>query len=791
MASLSPSPASLRDPAEPIVGRALELEALRRQWLAARAGGGSLVLVGGEAGIGKTTLVDRLAGEAVADGCRLLRGHCYDLDLTPPYGPWREALAALDPGDLPADLANPFRRGVDPAALTSQSALFGQIGAVLAAVAAGRPVLLVLEDLHWSDPASLDLLRHLARTVAPVPLLLIATYRHDEVTRRHPLFAVLPALARESRAIRIDLPPLSDGEVRSLVAGRYPLAPDDEARLVRSLQTRAGGNPFSLTEILRTLEGERLLRPAADRWILGDLDRAPVPPLIRQIVEGRLAGLDGDDRALLEVAAVIGQEVPLPLWRVAGDADADRLAGAVDRAIDARLMHAGTDSAGAGFAHALIRETLYHGIPLPRRHALHRRIAELLSSRPDPPPSAVATHFALADDPRAIDWLVRAGEQALALYAAKDAIALLTRAHDLAGRFGRDLPPAGYRTRAAASAMLGDFDGARRDHEVVLTRARMGGETDAEWQALLDLGMLWAERDYERTGDYYRTALDLARRAGDPRMVAESLNHVANWHVNQDEPDLAMPLHEEALALFEAGADREGVADTLDFLAMTSYLSGDTAASTRYCERAIPLLRDLGDRRRLASCLATDSFNGGVFMCVATPVFREGTYWIRCGEESLAIAREIGWLPGEAFARFAVSIATGIRGDFDRALLEGRGSPGDCRAHRPSPVADRRPGRARWGLGRPPRPRARGDGVRGGADRGPLLRLPLLARRRGGLARLGADRPRRARSGRRPARQRSAGGRAAPLVEPAAIPVRAGGARARPRRTGANPGDAR
>src|SRR5690606_16612852 len=187
--------------------------------------------------------------------------------------------------------------------------------------------------------------------------------------------------------------------------------------------------------------------------------------------------------------------------------------------------------------------------------------------------------------PRAIDWLIRAGEGALLVYAARDAVAALTQALEIATRAGQDLPLAAYRTRAAAHAMLGEFDRARHDYETVLERSHVAGDQRGEWQALLDLGLLWSEREYERTGAHYRAALDLARATGDRLMIAYSLNRVANWHVNLDEADIALPLHREALAIFEECGDRRGIADTLDHLGLASCLNCDFASSMAYYER--------------------------------------------------------------------------------------------------------------------------------------------------------------------------------------------------------------
>jgi DNA-binding CsgD family transcriptional regulator/tetratricopeptide (TPR) repeat protein len=674
MATPTQSDAALQPPAGSLAGREREQAALAARLTAALAGQGSLVLVGGEAGIGKTTLVSWLATEARQRGARVLTGYCQDLTQTPPYGPWREAFARAGmASDRSAD-PPPLPWGDDLGAVTSQSLLFDQIRQYLIRETAAGPLTVVLEDMHWSDPASLELLLHVVRGIDSLPLLLIATYRDDEITPREPLFALLPLLARAPHVERITIGALTGDAIQTLVTRRYALPEEDRARLVTFLQIRSGGNALYVMELLRTLEAERLLHLTADGWHLGDLERAPLPRLIRQIVEGRLANIDGEFLELLEMAAVIGQDVPLDILEAASGADRDRIAMALATALEVRLIVESEDTMSLEFTHALVRESLYDRQTLAERQMRHRRVAEVLASRPDPPLSVVATHFARGDDPRAVDWLVRSGEQALVLYAARDAITALTRAHDLAGRFSQPLPPAAYRARAAAATLIGEFDDARRDYELALDRGRAIGDRHTAWQALLDLGMLWAERDYERTIGYYRAALALAREIGDKPMIAYSLNRVGNWHVNLDEPDAALPLHEEALELFTTCDDHAGIADSLDCLGLAAYLNADFPRSTMYCERAIPIFRETGDRQRLSSCLTLLTVTGGDLTWAAAPLYREPGYWIRCGEEGLRIAREIGWPAGEAFALMCLSLALVTHGDLRRAMRDAHAS---------------------------------------------------------------------------------------------------------------------
>jgi predicted ATPase len=264
-----------------MVGRAAEREQLSAYLTAACAGQGSLVMITGEAGIGKTALSAAACQQAAAAGALVLSGGCYDLGTTPPYGPWVDVLRHYAAGDTLPPLPSQFQPGNDMAGIDSQAALFDLAGRFFTSVATARPLVVRLEDLHWSDAASLDLLRYLSRTLAAHPILLLATYRDDEVTRDHLLATLLPALVREGTVHRLHLQRLDRYALRTLVRGRYLLTPLDEDRLVTYLQQLADGNPFFTMELLYTLEEQRLLAPSGGGWRLASLDQPMVPTLVQ------------------------------------------------------------------------------------------------------------------------------------------------------------------------------------------------------------------------------------------------------------------------------------------------------------------------------------------------------------------------------------------------------------------------------------------------------------------------------------------------------------------------------
>ncbi|HEX5501215.1 MAG TPA: AAA family ATPase [Thermomicrobiales bacterium] len=648
-----------------LVGREREQALLREALESALAGHGGLVLIGGEAGIGKTALAADLGREAVARGALVLVGRCYDLSETPPYGPWVELFERLagepDCPPLPAPLG-----GGEPA--PDRPALFARAREALAS--ARRPVVALLDDLHWADPASLDLLRYLSRRAGALPLLLLATYRADELPRDCPLYGLLPALVREAEAVRVAVPRLGLRGVATLVAARYPLPEPDAERLVAYLDRRAEGNPFFVGELLRALEEGGLLRPPDDgeTWILGDLAAARLPSLVRQVIDGRAARLGAEARELLALAAVLGQGVPLGAWAALAGTAEDALLPVVDAALDARLVEVAGDGAGVRFAHALVREALYEGIPPTHRRAWHRRAGELLAATPLADHAAVAYHFQRAGDARAVAWLARAGGDARALYAPRSAVDHCTRALDLARQFAATPPAEIYRERGLAYETLGEFDRAQADQEAALALARAVGDRTAEWQALLDLGQLWAGRDYARADGHYRQALDLARAMGEPATLARTLNWVGNWHVNGDEPFACQRYQHEALAIFQELGDRRGIAATLDQLGMASFLGGDLLQAVAHGRAAAALFRQLDDRQALAATLAwlceCAGWYGGEASLPAMPLAEAQ----RCGEEGVRLAREIGWRAGEACALLMLAASLGQRGEYGRSL---------------------------------------------------------------------------------------------------------------------------
>lgn len=398
-----------------MIGRIRERVFLHEEVARSIGGKGRLVLIGGEAGIGKTTLARDAVHDAQQRNAIVLAGHCHDLTSSPPYAPWLDLAmgnrAGIELPPFPAAFA-----GGQLAEIQSQSSLFAEMLAFLTEIARQHPVLVLLEDLHWSDSASLELLRYLAARIADLPILLLITYRVDELTRRHPLYQQLPGLIRAGIGLRLDLKRLEESAVIELIRTRHRLPIDDERRLATYLEQHAQGNPFYATEMIRALEEAGELVESSEGSTLSALDRIVLPTLLTQVIDARVSRLGEAMRKPLAMAAVVGEDVSLELWAEIAELSEDDLLAIVEDATEAHVLEANQDGTRVRFAHALIRDSLYESILPPRRLLWHRAIAEALMRRASPDPDAIAHHLTQLGDDRAPEWLIKAGNRAQRAY---------------------------------------------------------------------------------------------------------------------------------------------------------------------------------------------------------------------------------------------------------------------------------------------------------------------------------------------------------------------------------------
>jgi DNA-binding SARP family transcriptional activator/tetratricopeptide (TPR) repeat protein len=460
-----PLPAELRHRAQgTLVGRGRELAELEELWarVSGQEGSGQLVFLAGDAGIGKTTLTADVAARVHAAGAIVLAGRS-PRETVVPYQPILEALrhwALNTPANELSITAREYgselsrlipelrRRAPDlppPPAdepETERYRLFEAVVGLLTELSRGAPVLLVLDDLQWADRPTLLLLRHLARATSPARVLILGAYRSTE--RRGDTFTnALTELRRDRLASQLDIRGLSESETAELVRLRAGETPSRS--FARALYEETEGNPFFVEEIVRHLLEAGVHAGSASASVL---QRFGLPEGVKQVIAWRLGRLEAPAVELLRVAAVIGREVDAGLLERVVLLAEEEFLSALEEALAAGLLVESDEKSGSYvFSHALIRETLYEGMSVPRRTRVHKRVGEAIEATQGRRQARylpeLAHHYTRGvvdaeDAEEAITYALRAAEQATTMLAHEEAAEHYARALDVQGRFQPD-----------------------------------------------------------------------------------------------------------------------------------------------------------------------------------------------------------------------------------------------------------------------------------------------------------------------------------------------------------------
>jgi adenylate cyclase len=580
--------------AAPLVGRADELDQLTSAFERMRRGRAQVVSLVGEAGTGKSRLISELLGRLEAAG-RLAgtvvrRATCSSLG-EPTYGVFgalfreayhvdpedsldvaRQKLAAglralgarADEADgvapvlsyvLGLEEARP--RDLEPEQLQRQIALAART--LVERRVRQDPLLIVVEDLHWADAASVDLLRNVADHLADRPLMVLLSHRPD---------ARPPLIARAAQSV-IRLPPLSPDDTRALVGDLFgPLGGDAIAHVQDFVATRAGGNPLFVEEIVRNLVGKGVLVREGDRWACtAACEAVDVPPTLHGLLLSRVDRLPAEGRRLLQEAAVLGAAFDEALLRdVATEPSA--VEGALDRLIEADLIQPaghGREGGRYRFTHALVHEVVYQNLLLSRRTELHERAGRALERSTSGHPErlsdleALGHHWSLSPDKaRGARYLVAAGDWARAVYANEDAI----RHYEWALRTLADCQACEGQVRAARERLadLLGLTGRRAEalahYEPLREEIEAAGDPAGAARLYRKIGGLhWEAGDRERAGACFASGLERLGEDGDPIERAHLFQEMGRLAFRAGDNTAAIAWAERALAEAESEAE--------------------------------------------------------------------------------------------------------------------------------------------------------------------------------------------------------------------------------------------
>ncbi|MBU2611279.1 MAG: tetratricopeptide repeat protein [Chloroflexi bacterium] len=690
----------------PFVGRTRELNVLLARWEEAIRGKSGLVLIGGEAGIGKTRLSEEFASTVRWRGAVVARGRCYEPERVLPYQPIAEVLCDLSQGGdvraLPAwvqvELARivpmlrqtlrssghgsahefgPGRQGAEgrsPYVLSDagarQAVLFHAIVAFVRHFAARTPLLIVLEDLHWASDSTLAGLHYLTRQIANAPVLIVGAFRSEEAGEAHALTIMAGELAREGLAQHLALEPLSADAVAELV--RRVRERSSSAEWVSRLYAHTEGNAFFLIETLRALDEEGG----------GSL---PVPGTVRALIQARLSRLSASTRNFVACAAVAGRafdfdivcRVTSPFIPPArgGEREGEETAlEAIDELLRRGFLREGTGIVGRDyeFAHSLIQQVVYAGLHHRRRRRLHRLTGETLESlyrkRREELLGTLAHHFdAAGEEEKALQYHNLTARRAESLFAWREAeehqsrmLVLLDRLDpgcvrpDCLAQRGQVLAD-----RAYLRFLQGRLAERDADLSALAALAEASGDESLRLQASLHRARyLNLDGQYAEAIAIAEERMTLAEQSNDISARCHFMIQVGFAHYFRGEHQAAMESLQAALTLEPSDSSVRG--EVLSVLSYACYLIADFQRSLDYRQQALAIRSESGalDRKAL------DLTDMGILYTRLNRLPEAEQYLL----DALALAQKIGSQVAESYALNNLGSLHYLRGDYPAAL---------------------------------------------------------------------------------------------------------------------------
>jgi len=620
------------------------------------SGHGRVVLISGEAGIGKTRLVHELEGSAVGRDLMFLYGRCLSPIGSEPYLPFLEALrdysrkapktkkgdkapvqTAAGKGEthdaraMPMGLLgidNMFEGGRD---ITTErieklwrmdvgrerERMYESISSMLLGIAGERPLLLFLDDLQWADSGTLQLLVHISRHVVENKVLIVCAYRFEEVLeldgQPHPLSEVMSLMEHQRISERILLEGFKKDDTKQMLY-RLLDTKDIPAELVETIHERTNGNPYFIEEVVKNLIDRGIIDPKDQRWTTKSrLKDITIPSTVRDVIALRLSKLDARAMKTLERASVIGKEFTLDVLRGVYDASEDELVDDLDNLIRSKVIFEETKGMVESyrFASTVLREVVYDAISNVKRRLLHRKTAnaieDLVGEQPDDMVYVLAQHYALANDPdKSTKYTVLAGNKAFKAMALVEADRFYRTALESLERAKRTPENLALKEEVLISEgrihfTVGEQDQAFKELTEVLELSSETGNKKSGAFAFYWTGRIFENRsDLEMARSNLQRAFELFRECSDLSGQSMVLNIMALYHLRKGEYHKGLDLIQESIVLADKAKDLGELVSATTLEAMLYSELGDFTKSEDGYKRSEGLALREGDPNKIS-----------------------------------------------------------------------------------------------------------------------------------------------------------------------------------------------
>jgi tetratricopeptide (TPR) repeat protein/tRNA A-37 threonylcarbamoyl transferase component Bud32 len=579
-----------------LIDRVREMTILREAVDRAVRSEGGVVILHGEAGIGKTRLAKELGAYARLRGMQVLRGRCpalFRMDGVPPYVLWNEVikdyLQICTPEQLykvigfyPSEVCKlapevKQKLGAIPQSLPispeqERDRLFEAVSQFIANISKEAPLLVVLDDLQWTDQSSLLLMHYLARTVDREPLVLLGTYRDTDIDQKHPLSPVLTELNRERLLQSVPLKRMPLVEVSEMI--KQILEQDDVPKeFCRLVYEKTRGNPFFVEEVIKSLKEEEVIYHEENKWKVSEVSKIEFPETVKSVLKARISRLDEECQNALTMASFVGNDFTFDALCGVSGVEEDKLLGTMEKILRSGLVKErvirGEDV--YSFADVMIRDVLHEEVSHLRHKKLHGTVGHALekvyAKKIDEHFSELALHFLESGEKdRALDYFLKAGEKAQKVYAHDEAFSYFQHALELLEEKEGSLEQ-----RVKIIERLGDLKG---------------------WMGEVDAGM-----------GYWDKSLTLWNKLGNKKDIAALHAKIAWWlWLVSGNKNKAAEHHRMALEILEQEPESVELASLYEDISHMLWRTGETAEALSWAQKALELAERLNASEVLAWC---------------------------------------------------------------------------------------------------------------------------------------------------------------------------------------------